>query len=75
MPMYAFVDWMSSGVSFFEQFVWDLEQRGVSNIDLPVLILGVDATLVHQPSASLVQAQLLNPLDTSDEEEVDEDEE
>lgn len=32
---------MSSGVSYFEQFVWDLEQRGVSNIDIPVLILGV----------------------------------
>jgi hypothetical protein len=25
----------------FEQFVWDLEQRGVSNIDIPVMILGV----------------------------------
>jgi hypothetical protein len=32
---------MSSGVSYFEQFVWDLEQRGVSNIDIPVLILGI----------------------------------
>lgn len=32
---------MSSGVSYFEQFVWDLEHRGVSNIDIPVLILGV----------------------------------
>jgi hypothetical protein len=32
---------MSSGVSYFEQFVWDLEQRGVSDIDIPVLILGV----------------------------------
>jgi len=36
-----FVAEMSSGVSYFEQFVWDLEARGVSNIDLPVLILGV----------------------------------
>jgi hypothetical protein len=32
---------MSSGVSCFEQFVWDLDQRGVSNIDIPVLILGI----------------------------------
>jgi hypothetical protein len=32
---------MSSGVSYFEQFVWDLEHRGVSDIDIPVLILGV----------------------------------
>jgi hypothetical protein len=33
---------MSSGVSYFEQFVWDLEQRGTSNIDVPVFVLGVD---------------------------------
>jgi hypothetical protein len=32
---------MSSGVSYFEQIVWDLEHRGVSDIDIPVLILGV----------------------------------
>lgn len=36
-------DQMSSGVSFFEQFAWDLSQRGVSDIDTPVLILGIDA--------------------------------
>lgn len=34
---------MSSGVSYFEQFVWDLGQRGVADIDIPVLILGVAA--------------------------------
>ena len=32
---------MSTGVSYFEQFVWDLEQRGVSNIDIPVLVIGI----------------------------------
>jgi hypothetical protein len=32
---------MSTGVSYFEQFVWDLEHRGVSEIDIPVLILGI----------------------------------
>lgn len=32
---------MSSGVSYFEQIVWDLERRGVADIDIPVLILGV----------------------------------
>ena len=36
-----FVAEMSSGVSYFEQFVWDLEQRGVADIDIPVLILGI----------------------------------
>lgn len=37
-----FVDSMSSGVSYFEQLVWDLKSRGVADIDIPVLILGID---------------------------------
>ena len=41
VPVKDFAAEMSSGVSYFEQFVWDLEQRGVCNIDIPVLILGV----------------------------------
>lgn len=41
VPIKEFADEMSTGVSYFEQFVWDLEQRGVSNIDIPVLILGI----------------------------------
>jgi hypothetical protein len=43
VPVKEFADDMSTGVSYFEQFVWDLEQRGVSNIDIPVLILGIAA--------------------------------
>jgi hypothetical protein len=42
VPIKALADEMSSGVSYFEQFVWDLEQRGISDIDVPVLILGID---------------------------------
>ena len=42
VPIKNFADGMSTGVSYFEQFVWDLEKRGVSNIDIPVLILGID---------------------------------
>ena len=41
VPVKEFADGMSTGVSYFEQFVWDLEQRGVSDIDIPVLILGI----------------------------------
>ncbi|MBF0241513.1 MAG: restriction endonuclease, partial [Desulfamplus sp.] len=41
VPIKDLADEMSTGVSYFEQFVWDLKNRGVSNIDLPVLILGV----------------------------------
>ncbi len=42
VPIKQFADQMSTGVSYFEQFVWDLESRGASNIDIPVLILGID---------------------------------
>ena len=45
VPVKRFALQMSSGVSYFEQFTWDLEQRGVSNIDVPVLILGIDSEL------------------------------
>ncbi len=41
VPVREFARNMSTGVSYFEQFVWDLEQRGVSDIDIPVLILGI----------------------------------
>lgn len=43
VPIKQFADHMSTGVSYFEQFVWDLEHRGVSDIDIPVLILGISA--------------------------------
>ena len=43
VPVKAFADEMSSGVSYFEQFIWDLESRGVADIDIPVMILGIDS--------------------------------
>jgi len=43
VPVKQFADNMSTGVSYFEQFVWDLEHRGVSDIDIPVLIYGIDS--------------------------------
>jgi len=42
VPVKILADEMSTGVSYFEQFAWDLQVRGVSNIDIPVLILGID---------------------------------
>jgi len=42
VPVKSFADEMSTGVSYFEQFVWDLEARGRADIDIPVLIYGVD---------------------------------
>jgi hypothetical protein len=41
VPMKSMADKMSSGVSFFEQFKTDLEMRGVADIDIPVLIIGI----------------------------------
>ena len=41
LPMQEFTAEMSSGMSYFEQLVSDLEHGGKSYIDIPVLILGV----------------------------------
>ncbi len=43
VPVKELADEMSTGVSYFEQFAWDLDKRGVSDIDIPVLILGITA--------------------------------
>lgn len=43
VPVKALAEEMSTGVSYFEQFAWDLSNRGVADIDTPVLILGIDA--------------------------------
>ena len=43
VPVKEFADEMSTGVSYFEQFLWDLESRGTADIDIPVMILGIDA--------------------------------
>jgi hypothetical protein len=52
VPIKEFANEMSTGVSYFEQFVWDLEQRGISDIDIPVLILGImsDPNNEHESS-------------------------
>lgn len=45
VPMKRMADQMSSGVSYFEQMKSDLEVRGEADIDIPVLVLGVDDSL------------------------------
>lgn len=42
VPMKSLAKEMSTGVSYLEQMKADLEYRGVSNIDVPVLIIGID---------------------------------
>src|SRR6267143_1052924 len=44
VPGKALASKMSSGVSYFEKFVWDLEKRGIADIDIPVLIIGIDSS-------------------------------
>jgi hypothetical protein len=41
VPLKELADQMSTGVSYFEQLVWDLEHRGIADIDIPVLVLGI----------------------------------
>lgn len=41
VPVERFQKEMSVETPFFEQFVWDLEHRGIADIDVPVLILGI----------------------------------
>lgn len=46
VPVRGFTKSMSTGVAYFEQFTWDLEKRGVGDIDIPVLVLGIDANVL-----------------------------
>ncbi|GHO67445.1 hypothetical protein KSC_063370 [Ktedonobacter sp. SOSP1-52] len=43
IPVKAFAREMSTGVTNFEQCIWDLENRGLSSVDIPILIIGIDA--------------------------------
>jgi hypothetical protein len=51
VPVRGFTVEMSTGVAYFEQFTWDLKMRGVGDIDIPVLILGIDANVVIDADA------------------------
>lgn len=41
VPVKELAEEMSTGVSYFEQFTWDLKKRGIADIDIPVMILGI----------------------------------
>ena len=53
VPVKSLAAEMSTGVSYFEQFVWDLEKRGVADIDIPVLIWGIDAETTNDGNNTL----------------------
>jgi|SRR5579875_386956 len=50
IPVEGLADEMLTEVSCFEQSVWDLEHRGISDIDIPILILGIDTNTTEQNS-------------------------
>jgi hypothetical protein len=47
---------MSTGVSSFEQLMIDFEHRGVSNIDIPVYVIGIGYTDEERKKAKELQA-------------------
>jgi len=51
VPVRGFTREMSTGVAYFEQFAWDLSERRVGDIDIPVLILGIDADVLIDAKA------------------------
>jgi len=57
VPVKGLADEMSTGVSYFEQFVWDLEHRGISDIDIPVLILGIDTDGIRPKDLKLAETK------------------
>lgn len=69
VPVKQFADQMSTGVSYFEQIVWDLERRGVADIDVPALIIGIhiryhisSVPLREQPATLMKSGSLLAAL-------------
>ena len=54
VPMKHMADQMSTGVSYFEQIKWDLSTRGVGDIDIPVIVMGLFSEIVVYLSARLI---------------------
>jgi hypothetical protein len=57
VPVRGFTRDMSTGVAYFEQFVWDLEKRGSGEIDIPVLVLGIDVDILIEVENETKAAQ------------------
>lgn len=57
VPVKCLADEMSTGVSFFEQLVWDLKHRGIADIDIPVLIIGIDTDGVRPKDLKIAETK------------------
>jgi Restriction endonuclease BglII len=55
VPVKGLADDMSTGVSYFEQIVWDLEHRGIS--DIPVLIIGIDTDGIRPKDLKIAESK------------------
>lgn len=55
---------MSTGVSSFSQIEMDLRARGVADIDIPVLIIGIECTEVELQQVATKRARFLTSRDT-----------
>jgi hypothetical protein len=47
-PMASMLPHMSSGIGAYEQVIWDLKCRGIADIDIPVVVLGVESEEIYQ---------------------------
>jgi hypothetical protein len=57
VPVKGLADDMSTGVSYFEQIVWDLEHRGISDIDIPALIIGIDTDGIRPKDLKIAETR------------------
>ena len=57
VPIQALAEKMPTGVSYFEQLVWDLKHRSVSNIDIPMLIFGIDTDGMKPRDLKIAEAR------------------
>ncbi|MFA4846396.1 MAG: BglII/BstYI family type II restriction endonuclease [Patescibacteria group bacterium] len=55
IPGHELVQQMSTGVSSLEQFLIDLNNRGVSNIDIPVYVIGIGFTDEERTEITRIQ--------------------
>lgn len=64
VPVMGLAEQMSTGDSYFEQFVWNLEHRRVADIDIPVLILGIDTEGSQRRDHKVMEATRTHILNT-----------
>ena len=53
VAMHSLIPNMSTGVSSFNQIEMDLKARGVSNLDIPILIIGIECTPAENAGVEL----------------------